>query len=215
MSDFDFNEFLQGFQSRTAASLDAHLAGDDASFQDTTQGFSVDQSFSMDSHLQGRELGGDYYNQMQKITESGRMAHALKLPVSSGTRVSFLTNTGSLLTYPNPPAAGMQGTVIKVRTAKGDATFQDDRVFVLWDDGKSRAIHREHLQRAKKSQKRSSAVRMHFSSLGDISYFFAASDGGSEELVHKATRDLWSYAKNNDGFVLERLFTEDGGPLKV
>jgi hypothetical protein len=214
MSDWDYNEFLQGFQSRTATSLDAHIAGDDASFQDTTQGFSVDQSLSMDSLLQGRDLGGDYFNQMQRITESGRLAHALKLPVNSGTRVSFVTNTGSLLTYPDPPVAGMQGTVIKVRTAHGDATYQEDRVFVLWDDGKSRAIHREHLQRAKKSQKRSSAVRMMFSNLGDISYFFASSDGEGE-LVHKATRDLWSYEKNGDGFVLERLFTEDGGPLKV
>ena len=214
MSDFDFNEFLRSFQSRTATSLDAHIQGDDVSFADTTQGFSTNQSLSMDALLQGRELGGDYYNQVQRITAQGRLANALQLPVESGVRVSFITNTGSLLTYPDPPVSGMQGTVIKVRTANGDATYQDDRVFVLWDDGKSRSICREHLRRAKKSQKRSSAVRIMFSSLGDISYFFASSDGEGE-LVHKATRDLWSYEKNEEGFVLERLFTEDGGPLKV
>lgn len=214
-SEFDFNEFLQGFQSRTAASLDAHLQGDDESFEDATQGYAPGPSHSMDAHLQGRSLEGDYFNQVQKLTESGRKQAALALPVDAGTRVAFIVNTGSLLTYPNPPADGLQGTVIKVRTATGDATYQDNRVFVLWDDGVCRAIHHEHLKRAVKSQKRSSAVRMVFGSLGDISYFFASSEKGGDELIHKATRDLWSLSKQEEGYVLERLFAEDGNPLKV
>ena len=39
--------------------------------------------------------------------------------------------------------------------------------------------------------------------------------GRVEELVHKATKDLWSFKKDGDNYVIERLFDESGNPLKV
>lgn len=48
-------------------------------------------------------------------------------------------------------------------------------------------------------------------SLGDLSNFIRLS---SETLVHKSDRDLWAIKKEADGLVIERLFDDDGKPLK-
>jgi len=71
----------------------------------------------------------------------------------------------------------------------------------------------QHLE-AGKTSKKASMVRMSFSSLGDISGMFTSSES-NDELVHRATKDLWSFKKEGDQYVLERLFDENGGPLKV
>ena len=51
--------------------------------------------------------------------------------------------------------------------------------------------------------------------LGDLSGFLRwGSD--DNELVHKATRDLWSFETTDGGdFVISRLFDDSGAPLKV
>jgi len=48
--------------------------------------------------------------------------------------------------------------------------------------------------------------------MGDLTAFLKV---GSETLVHKATRDLWSLRKDGKEFVIERLFDDTGVPLKV
>ena len=50
--------------------------------------------------------------------------------------------------------------------------------------------------------------------IGDLTEFLKVADG---HLVHKSTRDLWSFSKDADGggFVVSRLFDDDGNPLKV
>jgi len=46
-------------------------------------------------------------------------------------------------------------------------------------------------------------------------FFTPASSGNNDELVHKATKDLWSFHQDGDNYVIERLFDETGEPLKV
>ena len=50
-------------------------------------------------------------------------------------------------------------------------------------------------------------------SLGDLTDFLKVASGA---LVHKSTKDLWSYSKDADGnFLVSRLFDDEGEPLKV
>jgi len=134
----------------------------------------------------------------------------------AGTRVSFLSNLESMLTYPDCPDPGTNGTVVTVRTGSGDRTFEDDHVFVLWDDGKFRAMVASHIK-PEGTSRTANSVRMVVSDFGDISSFFtpATGTGHGDDLVHKATQDLWALRQEGGQYVIERLFNEDGNPLKV
>jgi len=151
-----------------------------------------------------------------RLTDVGRARYALKLPASPGVRVAFNSNIGAVLTHNDVPPPGMTGTVILVRTAQGDRTAHDDNVFVKWDDGRMRMINRQFLQPAPKGTKTAEVVvrRIEAGGLGDLTEFFI--QGSGTELVHKATKDLWSIqpAENGD-YLLNRLFQENGDPLKV
>jgi hypothetical protein len=184
--DDDFwSSLTTGAQTRTASSLDAYLSGKSS---DPTG--------------------------MRLLTDKGRFSAALPVPVGAGVRVSFITNIGSVVYYPDPPHPDTQGTVVMVRTAEGDATSQGDHVFVKWDDGRFMAMHREHLRAASKSKTASGFCRT-ASSLGDLSDFMRVSND-ENELVHKATRDLWSFEEKENGeYIISRLFSETGEPLKV
>lgn len=162
-----------------------------------------------------RKLEGTHYTSVRNLTDVIREAHALPLPVEAGTRVRFMSNIGSVLSYDDIPGPKVEGTVVTVRTGTGNATALDERVFVLWDDGKFRPIMAEHLRPAGVTSKRGSTVRMVVADLGDISSFFSAASGGRDELVHKATKDLWSFRQEGEQYVIERLFNETGAPLKV
>ena len=35
-----------------------------------------------------------------------------------------------------------------------------------------------------------------------------------ETLIHKSTQDLWTVVRENDGLYIQRLFQDDGTPLK-
>lgn len=171
----------------------------------------------MDRMLQGKELKqASAPTEMQMLTEKQRRANALPLPVEAGTRVRFVANVGSVLTYDNIPGKGVEGTVVKVKSADGNLTAQDERVFVQWDDGTFRPIYAEHLRLATSNKRMARNLVLRASSLGDISSMFSmARSGGGDELVHRATKDLWSFRKDTGGFVIERLFDTNGKPLKV
>lgn len=173
---------------------------------------------AIDYVLQGRTIEGAETTSIRALTEANRMKGALTLPVEVGTRVMFVANLGSVLAYSDIPGDKMAGTVIKVRSASGDVTSSESGVHVLWDDGQFRAIQAEHLRPAKSSDKRASTVRMRFSNFGDLSSFFTpvlAGKTSDSDLIHKATKDLWSFRQEDGEYVIERLFTEDGAPLKV
>jgi hypothetical protein len=53
--------------------------------------------------------------------------------------------------------------------------------------------------------------RRKIASLGDLSGFVRLSN---DTLIHKSDRDLWTIKKEADGIVVERLFDDDGKPLK-
>lgn len=181
-------------------------------FWDSMQSaFLVDSD--IDRHLQGKETRGA--TTLRDLTEKSREANTLPLPQVSGTRVLFESNLGAVLTYDDVPNDGLAGTVVTVRTGSGDATSMDENVFVLFDDGKFRSIRAEHLRLAEVSNKKASAVRIRVADVMDISSFFAQSSGRADELVHKATKDLWRFKKDGGAYVIERLFDETGAPLKV
>lgn len=174
---------------------------------------------AIDHVLQGRTIEGSSTTSVRALTDAARKEGALPLPVEAGTRVMFLANLGSVLAYEDIPEDKIAGTVVTVRCADGDVTAYNERVHVLWDDGKFRPIAAEHLRLASPSSKRASAVKLRFSSLGDLSTFFEPVLGqkraSESDLVHKATKDLWSFRQEGGEYVIERLFTEDGAPLRV
>lgn len=175
---------------------------------------------SIDQVLQGRTIEGSASTSVRALTDKERAKSALRVPVEAGTRVRFVANLGSVLTYDDVPGDGLEGTVVTVRTADGDTTHWQDRVMVAWDDGKFRPIMAEHLRRASPSGKKANAVRMVMASFDDLSTFFgpvrtSGKRRANTDLVHKATKDLWSFRKDGDQFVIERLFDEGGKPLKV
>lgn len=213
---------------------------------------------------------------MRALTDVGRSAGALTLPVEAGVRVSFRGSVGALLSYENPPKKGAQGEVVTVRSATGDITSHDGRVFVKWDSGEFGGFHAQHLQRLASTAKQAAAGRdflgkiskaigedgritenvfrfgsylaskklpeilvvanvreaykvwaktrvasaqspvsitqIRVASLGDLTSFLKVADSS---LVHKSTKDLWSFKKDADGGLLvERLFDSGGSPLK-
>lgn len=162
---------------------------------------------SLDEHLGGMAPS----ESVRSLTDKIREAMGLPLPVDPGARVRFAGNLGAVLTYDTPPASGSQGTVVTVRTASGDATSLDGLVFVKWDSGPFLPVHREHLRLAEARSSREFQRRV--ASIGDLSDFLKA--GSADELVHKATKDLWALRKEGGEFVIERLFDASGKPLKV
>jgi len=190
-----------------------------SSFNDEFGEFFV-QETAIDRILQGRELEDPSTHALQDLTDLHGGDVGLPLPQDAGARVQFLASLGAVLTYPDVPGDKVAGTVVLVKTAEGNMTsLPDGRVFVSWDDGKFRAIQAEHLVVAAaegETAKRASCVRRVVADLGDLSNMFVARVGSGDELVHKATKDLWSVSEGDSGgFVIERLFNQDGNPLKV
>lgn len=133
----------------------------------------------------------------------------------AGLRVAFDGRLSSVLAYQDPPVATVLGTVVAVRTANGTTTVHDGLVFVKWDDDKFMGVHQAHLRLAPTADRRaSSAYRRVVSSIGDLGDFFRFGSEGPD-LVHKATKDLWSLKRDGGEYVIERLFDEGGKPLKV
>lgn len=198
MSDpFEFDSFLGEFATHSASAIDTHLSG------------------AEEVRMQGRQQDGTFFQSVRTLTDQVREKNAVSAEIESGSRVAFIANLGSLLTYDDPPADGLEGTVVTVRTAMGNATTHEGRVFVLWDDGKFRPVQRDHVRMASNNKKTANNVRMRVADLGDISMLFTASSDG-QDLVHKATQDLWALKQDNGGsYVIERLFDDSGKPLKV
>lgn len=160
------------------------------------------------------EMEGSVFTGVRALTDKFREANALPLPVDAGTRVKFVANLGSVLTYDDIPDPRVEGTVVTVRTASGHTTAMDESVFVLWDDGKFRPIMAEHLRLAGVKSKRAMSMRIVAGDFGDLSAFFAPT-ARQDELVHKATKDLWAVRQDQGQYVIERLFNDNGQPLKV
>lgn len=172
-----------------------------------------DGSGSLDAHLSGKEAGGPEFEVMQSLTDAGRAKNALDLPVEEGTRVEFAGMLGAVMAYSNPPEPKERGTVVQVKSASGMVTAHNGMVFVKWDgSGDVLPIHAEHLRRAKGRVKRQAARQMRVASLGDLTDFLKVAD---DTLVHKSTKDLWTFRQDGSEYVIERLFDSDGEPIKA
>lgn len=164
---------------------------------------------AIDNHLSERKLADVRTTSLQALTDKGREAASIPLPVPEGTRVSFLVNVGSVLTYADPPAEGTLGTVVGVHTSLGHKTSHEDMVFVRWDGNSDvMPVDKRHLR----------VDQMRVASLGDLSDFFTVIGGSTEkegELIHKSTDDMWSFHQDGDSWVINRLFEDSDGPLKA
>ena len=168
---------------------------------------------AMDTHLSGKAIG-ESFEGVRALTDAGRAKQALSLPVEVGTRVAFVGGLGAVLSYENPPETGSMGSVVHVKSAGGNLTSHEGKVFVSWDDGRFLPVHAEHLRLAGQPAgrvKRQASVRR-IASLGDLTSFFTKV--GSDTLIHKSTRDLWALKQDAGGFLIERLFDDNGEPLK-
>ena len=134
--------------------------------------------------------------------------------MEAGVRVRFAGALGAVMAYDNPPHPGTEGTVVMVRSAFGDITAHDNRVFVKWDTGEFCPMDTTHLRRVAGS-KQAQSMQLRVSNLGDISSLFMSAGSKEGDLIYKATEDLWSVSKDGDDFVISRLFDDGGEPLKV
>jgi len=135
---------------------------------------------------------------LSERTRPSKLASGMELPWKAGTRVSFVHGVEALFTYPDCPNPETCGTVVTVRTASGDRTDHEGKVFVLWDDGKFRGVFSQHLK-PKFGQKLANNVRMRVKTSMDLDGFLRC----GSDLVHKATKDLWSLKKEGEDFVIE------------
>lgn len=188
--DDDFwNNLILGQQTRTASSLDAYLQNREDSVAHTG---------------------------LRGLTDKGRASNAFPLPAAAGARVAFIANIGSVLQWRDPPADGAEGTVVMVRTAEGDQTSLNGLIFVKFDDGRFLQIDPEFLRASTSNTKVASSFQRRVANLGDLSGFLRWGTDDGNELVHKATRDLWSFDTTEEGdFVISRLFDDTGEPLRV
>jgi len=102
---------------------------------------------AMDTHLSGKSLE-ESFGSVRGLTDKMREANALSLPVEAGVKVVFAGGMGAYLTYDDIPADGITGEVVTVKSATGEITHHEGKVFVKWDDGKFRPTHAEHLRLA-------------------------------------------------------------------
>jgi len=149
---------------------------------------------------------------IRDLTTRGKKSSRLP-SFREGVRVAAHTNNGVLI--PNTlPMAGTKGTIVKVKTANGDVTSYEGGVFVQWD-GRGAKIDRVEPQFLRVAAMKVSSLD-DFIVLSGPSLMLTAAAETTGELVHKSTQDLWSVRVSDDGsFDIERLFDENGDPLKV
>lgn len=153
---------------------------------------------------------------VQELTDKYKNSQSLELPVLPGTKVAFVASIESMMGVRHPPADGATGTTVMIRSASyGDITSLQDFVFVKWDHGGFSQMDRRYLRKVT-GTKTASEDYVKFAYPGsDFSQFLKVS-ADSDDLVHKATQDLWSCKKGQNGeVILSRLFDETGEPLKV
>lgn len=170
---------------------------------------------AVEDRLAGRALESDAFTSMRGLTDQEQAKMALRLPVEAGVRVQFASNAGAVLAYDDGPSPNETGIVVSVKSASGQTTSHNGMVFARWQDGKVRAIFAEHLRLSKGRSRQTAAAQpntLRVASLGDLSEFLRF---GSDTLVHKATKDLWKVSQEGKEFVLQRMFSDTGDPLKV
>jgi hypothetical protein len=182
---------------------------DDVFAGDTALDFAGLYLSASEDRIHGKSFDGEGFEAVQAIA---RRAQVLTYPPMTGTRVSFSTELEAVLAYANPPEPGSTGVVVTVRSASGDVNHHDGMIFVRWDNGTMTQVYADHLKLASGRPRRADAVRMRVASLGDLTDFLKVA---ADTLVHRATKDLWSFRQDGGEFIIERLFDASGEPLTV
>jgi len=169
---------------------------------------------AVESRLAGRKLDEGQFTAMQELTDSWKTKNAVQLPVKAGTKLQFSKDPSTLFAYHDAPELGAIGEAVEGRAASGYTTAFNDHVFLRFDDGVTRAIHISHLYEPKGHDKRSTQVdKIRVASIDALLGDFAKV--GADTLVNRATRDLWSLKKEGEEYVIERLFDDEGEPIKA
>lgn len=182
-----------------------------AKLSDLFDGHSPDEEGGYFTDLP-KEAGGEYFSQVAGLTDKYKEANAIYEHPEAGTKVRFMANIGSVLSYEDIPDPDEVGVVVAVRSAGGDVTEHNGYVFTKWADGKVLPIDARHLRFVEGPSTKTASTQRRVASLGDLEGFLKVS---SDTLVHKATRDLWSLKQDGSDFIIERLFQDNGEPLKV
>lgn len=164
-------------------------------------GFHTKVASSMDNFLRGQPFDSPHFTSVQN--------HAYK----AGDRVLFDATEEAILTHDDAPEDRTEGTVVAVKTASGILTKYQKTAFVKWDDGNFMRVETKFLKKGRK--KKGSSFQVSFDSQKSFMGSFVPRSKNANELVHKATQDLWALEKNDEGFTLSRLFDETGKPLRV
>lgn len=166
----------------------------------------------------GNALESRHFKAVQAITAKARAAAAsvgVSTNLKAGTRVAFVATAESLFSYKNPPDPGMGGTVVTAKVAGSHVTSHEGRVFVRWDDGKLRATLAQHMTlHEKQASRKASKNRIRVGSSLDAilgEYLKVSND----TLVNRSSRDLWGVTQDEGGYVISRLFDDQGEPLKL
>ncbi len=157
-------------------------------------------------------IGGPKYISVRKLMDDYKGTKSI-FESPAGTRVSLRGEPADLiLTYGDKlPDLNSKGTIVTVKTANGNSTSHNGQLFVKWDTGEFGGYLPEHLNLTDDTV--SNIHRKAYSSI-DLSDFMKVSNS-ENELVHKASRDLWSFKVVEGEAIIERLFNElDGKPLK-
>jgi len=166
-------------------------------------------SDAVETRMHGRSMNGPEVTSLQALTDKEITKYAgLRVPVLTGTRVKLVRKLQAALTYDQIPRDGVAGTVVTVKTAQGTANMVDDRVFVKFDDGTFGSYHTAHLKETVSSKTASTVVMASM----DLDDFLMGKE--ANELIHKSSKDLWSFSKGAEGYRLERLFDDTGSPIK-
>lgn len=128
--------------------------------------------------------------------------------LSVGTRVKLSSSIESMLMYPNI-GGDVFGTIVR---PKRDPSSQRT-AFVKWDNGDIFEMENRYLSRV------GEGINGNYIKLGGklsnstMSDFVKSTktDGG---VIHLSTNDLWGVRKQGSEFVLERMFDNNGFPIK-
>lgn len=118
------------------------------------------------------------------------------------------------------PKQGTVGEIVSVKTATGETTELDGEVFVRWN-GRARIdrVAKEFLiiNKTKTASEDLSSLYAQPLSMAEYKEAFAFNAGAKQaDLVHMASEDLWELGVDEKGeYAIERLFDDNGDPLKV
>lgn len=157
------------------------------------------------------ESAGQRRRVARAIAQAGK---GMDPPARFGQRVKLAPSLGYMLSARRLPDPQARGSIVCVKTARGEVSAMGRQgFFTAWTDGKFLELPPDIL-RALRGADYDPALARRVANLEEVvGQEYALSASSPQELIHKATRDLWAYQKIDGEFRLCRLFSYDGNPL--